>query len=107
MDSQMVDVRDRQLDLFDESVYKLYLVTDAVLTLQERGLLTRSVLKGDTVHLEIDLPAQVFINALKDYDICVDVEEPTAAAGAGKPIFFHWLYNKLRFKIFRHETKKK
>lgn len=81
----MIDSRDRQLELFDEDATKenLYLVTDAVLTLSERGLLSRCILRKDkeTISIIIHLPAAVFLAALKDEQLCVEEEEDSAAVG--------------------------
>ena len=81
----MIDSRDRRLELSDEdaSIDNLYLVTDAVLTLSERGLLSHCLLRKDkkTITLIIHLPAVVFLAALKDEQICVEEEEASAAVG--------------------------
>lgn len=81
----MIDSRDRQLELFDEDATKenLFLVTDAVLTLMERGLLSRCLLRKDkkTISIVIHLPAVVFLAALKDEQVCVEEEEDSAVVG--------------------------
>ena len=112
MEQEMVNVRDRQLELFDEDATKenLFLVTDAVLTLIERGLIKKSVLDtlSQTVCIEICLPAAVYLAALKDEDLCVDVEEDSAAVGAIKrgtgdnvPVAFSTRFKNFFKKIFR------
>lgn len=106
MESDIVDIVNR-----DDN--NLFLVTDAVLTLIERGFLRRSVLQGDTINLCISLPAIVFIEALKDSNVCVDVEEVSAAAGAIKrgtgdsvPVTSSTRMKKFFHKIFPYTLKK-
>ena len=112
MENEMVDVRDRQLELFDEDATNenLYLVTDAVLTLIERGLIKKSVFDTmtQTVCLEICLPSAVYLTALKDEDVCVDVVEDSAAVGVIRrgtgdtvPVAFSTHFKNFLKKFFR------
>lgn len=108
MESEIIDVENR-----DE--LRLYLITDAVLTLVERGFLSRSVIEVDnnTIHLVIDLPFSVFYESLKESGLCVNVEEASGVVDAIKrgtgdnvPVTSSSRIKNFITKIFRKPFKK-